>query len=110
MADVYWSKRNVGPGAHQNLIFIGDISITESGYGLCNCPKNDYHVVPFAALRDLANEIRADREHIIRTINDEFVSPVDREIDRLENEQSTSRGLTREVRKLLEILPKPSPN
>lgn len=110
MADVYWSKRNVCPGAHQNLIFIGDMSITESGYGLCDCPHNSYHIVPFIELSSLIERIRADRRHIERTINDELVSPIHREIDRLENEQSTSRGLTWEVRKLLEILPEPSLN
>ncbi len=111
MVDVFWSRREIGPEVYQNLIFIGDMSFIVSGYGLCNCPKNDYHVVLCSGrLQDLADDIINDRKSLAVTIEDALVFPIHREIDRLENEQSTSRGLTREVRKLLEILPEPSPN
>lgn len=110
MVDIHWSKRNVGGGAYQNLIFIGDMSLTELGYGFCNCPRDNYHVVLYSELRSLANEIKFDKKHIETIIEDELVFPIYIEIDRLENEQSTSRGLTKEVKNLLEILPKPSLN
>lgn len=110
MVEIHWSRRNAGRGEYQNLIFIGDMSLAEFGYGFYSCPRDNYYVVLYGELQRLANDIKVDRRHIEKTIEEELVFPIYREIDKLENEQLTSSGLTKEVKRLLEILPKPSLN